>query len=232
MERPKISKLSVIIPVFNERNTVMKILDLIRAVPFPKEMVIVDDGSTDGTREILQSRVTGQKDCVVLFHERNQGKGAAIRTGIGSISGDAVIIQDADMEYDPEDFLKLLKPLTENRSRIVYGSRFLGRKKVTTSWHRFINYFLTAFTNWIYGSDLSDMETCYKLFLSEVLRGLSLESSGFEIEVELTAKALRSGEKILEVPISYKGRSFHEGKKIGWIDGFKALAALVRYRFD
>lgn len=222
----------MIIPVFNERNTVMKILDLIRAVPFPKEMVIVDDGSTDGTREMLQSDVVGQKDYLVLFHERNQGKGAAIRTGIKNVSGDAVIIQDADLEYDPEDFLRLLKPLMEDRARIIYGSRFLSRRKVTGSWHRFVNYGLTFFTNALYGSKLTDMETCYKLFSVETLKGLRLESSGFEIEVELTAKILRSGEKILEVPISYKGRSFHEGKKIGWLDGFKALAALVRYRFS
>ncbi len=230
LKKAGVAKLSVIIPVFNERNTVLKILDLIRAVPFPKEMVIVDDGSTDGTREILQSRVMGQKDCVVIFHDSNRGKGAAIRTGIKNVSGDAVIIQDADLEYDPSDYLELLKPLAAGKAKVIYGSRFLHKKKVTSEWHRFVNYFLTSLTNFFYGSRLTDMETCYKLFSRDILQRIEIESSGFEIEVELTAKILRSGEKILEVPITYKGRSFHEGKKIGWRDGLKAVFALLRYR--
>ncbi len=224
-------ELSVIVPVYNEKNTIRRIVELIRAVPIEKEVVIVDDGSLDGTRELIRSEFSGKKNFVTIFHDRNLGKGSAIRTGIRAASGKAIIIQDADLEYDPSDYVTLLKPLAEGKAKVVYGSRFLRKKKVTSAWHRFVNYFLTTATNFLYGSRLTDMETCYKLFSSQTLRSLPLTSTGFEIEVELTARLLRSGEKILEVPISYKGRSFHEGKKIGWRDGLKALAALIRYRF-
>ncbi len=224
-------ELSVIIPVYNEKNTIGKIVDLVRAVPVDKEIIIVDDGSTDGTRDFVRDEYAGKAGFTALFHEQNRGKGKAIRTGILHARGRAIIIQDADLEYDPKDYPKLLDPFRQGRAAVVYGSRFLEGKKVTSGWHRFVNYCLTSFTNILYGSKLTDMETCYKLFSAETLKGLRLESSGFEIEVELTAKILKSGEKILETPISYKGRSFHEGKKIGWLDGFKALAALARYRF-
>lgn len=225
------TKLSVIVPVYNEQHTILKIVEAIQASLVPKEIVLVDDGSTDGTRELIRSHFSGREGFKVIFHENNQGKGRAVRTGIRAATGQAIIIQDADLEYDPSDYLILLKALEEGPEKVVYGSRFLRKQKVTSSWHRFVNYFLTAFTNLLFGSYLTDMETCYKLFSAEALRGLTLESSGFEIEVELTAKALKSGLKIREVPISYKGRSFHEGKKIGWLDGFKAMVALVRYRF-
>ena len=224
-------ELSVIVPVYNEKATVRRIVALIESVPVKKEIIIVDDGSADGTTELIRKEFSGRPGFVTLFHERNRGKGSAIRTGIQHAAGQALIIQDADLEYDPKDYLELLKPFREGRASVVYGSRFLGSKKVTSSWHRFVNYFLTSFTNLLYGSHLTDMETCYKLFKTHALGRLDLRSTGFEIEVELTAKTLKAGENILEVPISYKGRSFHEGKKIGWLDGFKALSALVRYRF-
>ena len=224
-------ELSVIVPVYNEKGTVRRILALVQDVPVRKEIIVVDDGSTDGTAQLLRAEFGSKEGFVTLFHERNQGKGSAIRTGIRQARGTAVIIQDADLEYNPRDYAELLKPMREGRASVVYGSRFLEGKRVTSGWHRFVNYFLTAFTNLLYGSHLTDMETCYKLFRTESLRRLSVESAGFEIEVELTAKTLKSGERILEVPISYKGRSFHEGKKIGWTDGLKAMSALVRYRF-
>lgn len=224
-------ELSVIVPVYNERETLLKIIEAIEVSPVSKEIILVDDGSTDGTRELIQRHFLERSGFKVIFHVRNQGKGQAVRTGIAVASGNAVIIQDADLEYDPTDYVNLLKALKEDASPVVYGSRFFGKQKVTASWHRFVNYFLTMLTNVLYGSRLTDMETCYKLFSTPFLKSLLLESSGFEIEVELTAKTLRSGLNIREIPIAYKGRSFHEGKKIGWKDGFKAIAALLKYRF-
>lgn len=224
-------KLSVIVPVYNEKNTIKKILDLILLVPVEKEIIVVDDGSSDGTRTVIQEKFSGHPEIRIIFHEKNTGKGKAIRTGIAAASGDAVIIQDADLEYDPMDYLKLTEALEKNGVSVVYGSRFLDKTHVTSSWHRFVNFFLTAVTNFLFSSKLTDMETCYKLFRTPLIKGLDLKSDGFEIEVELTAKVLKLGEKIMEVPISYKGRSFHEGKKIGWKDGFNAIFMLVRYRF-
>ena len=223
-------KLSVIVPVFNEHNTIERVIELIRAVPVPKEIIVVDDGSGDGTREILKKRLA-TADVTLIFHEKNQGKGAAVRTGIRAAGGGAIIIQDADLEYDPMDYVPLLAAMQSSGARIVYGSRFLGKKKVTSSFHRFVNYFLTTLTNVLYGSHLTDMETCYKLFRSDLLKSIPLVSPGFEIEVELTAKTLLRKERIVEVPVSYKGRSFHEGKKIGWRDGVKAVGQLFCYRF-
>jgi glycosyltransferase involved in cell wall biosynthesis len=224
-------KLSVLIPVYNEKKTVQKLVETVQAVPLKKEIVIVDDGSTDGTRELIRQRFEGRPDFKVIFHEKNKGKGAAIRTGIGAASGDAVIIQDADLEYDPMDYLPLTQALETNGVNIVFGSRFLSGKRVTSPLHRAVNYFLTALTNLLYGSRLTDMETCYKLFRSQTLKNLPLGSDGFEIEVELAAKALKAGERIVEIPVSYKGRSYHEGKKIGWKDGVKAVGCLLKYRF-
>jgi len=223
-------KLSVIVPVFNENSTIDRVIDIIRSVPVPKEIIVVDDGSTDGTRERLRNRAA-ILDMRILFHEKNQGKGGAVRTGIQAATGDVVIIQDADMEYDPMDYLSLLAAMHQSGASVVYGSRFMQNKKVTSFWHRGVNFFLTALTNLLFGSHLTDMETCYKLFRTSVLKAIQLNSNGFEIEVEMTVKLLKRGEKIIESPISYKGRSFHEGKKIGWKDGFRAVAALWRYRF-
>ena len=224
-------KLSVIIPVYNEKNTIQRIIALVEAVPLAKEVVIVDDGSNDGSRELIRMCFEGRNGFKLIFHEKNQGKGKAIETGIRAASGDAVIIQDADLEYDPQDYLKLLRAMEENRVNVVYGSRFLGGVKVTAWWHRSVNYFLTLLTNVLYGSRLTDMETCYKLIKTGTLRNITIESSGFEIEAELSAKLLKMKERILEVPISYKGRSYHQGKKIGWRDGVQAVITLFYYRF-
>ena len=224
--------LSVIIPAYNEKDTILDIVRLVESVPVDKEIILVDDGSTDGTRELVRSEFKGKKGMVLILHEKNRGKGSAIRTGIAAASGESIIIQDADMEYDPADYPALLEAMRQSGSHVVYGSRFLSGKKVTSAWHRFVNYFLTSLTNCLFGSKLTDMETCYKLFRSELLKSLRIRSEGFEIEVEITAKTLLKKERIVEVPISYKGRSFHEGKKIGWKDGVKAVWMLVRYRFS
>ena len=226
------TRLSVIIPVFNEQKSIAAILRKIMAVPVDKEIVLVDDGSTDGTRELILRDFPVSEKMKVIFHEKNQGKGRAIRTGIEASTGAAVIIQDADREYEPMDYLKLLDALDREGVNVIYGSRFLEKRKVTSFWHRAVNYFLTLCTNVLFSSRLTDMETCYKLMRSELVKNLSLESNGFEIEVELTAKILKKRERIVEVPISYKGRTFHEGKKIGWKDGFKAVWMLVHYRLQ
>lgn len=223
--------LSVIIPVYNEKGTIQKIVEAVRAVPLDKEIVLIDDGSTDGTREIIKLLFSSKPGIRVIFHETNAGKGRAIRTGIQAASGEAVIIQDADLEYDPMDYVPMLSRMRETGAPVVYGSRFLGKPRTSSFWHRLVNRFLTGLTNLLFGASLSDMETCYKLFRTRVIKGLNLESVGFEIEVEITAKMLLSGEKIEEIPISYKGRSYHEGKKIGWRDGLKAVEKLFYYRF-
>ncbi len=225
-------KLSVLVPVYNEKNTILQILDVIQCVPLSKEIIVVDDGSTDGTRELLKKNVSARDGFVVLFHEQNRGKGAAVRTGAAHASGDAVIIQDADLEYNPMDYLPLIELMDRTGADVVYGSRFSGKKKVTAVWHKAVNGFLTGLTNVLYGSRLTDMETCYKLFRTSALRSLELVSNGFEIEVEFTAKLLKKGYRIAEIPISYKGRSFHEGKKIGWKDGIKAVQQIFYYRFS
>jgi len=215
----------------SEKDTIEKILKLIQAVPVDKEIIIVDDGSVDGTQTVLRDKFSNQAGFRTIFHDKNEGKGRAIRTGIAAASGDAIIIQDADLEYDPMDYLKLLTALEKNGLNVVYGSRFLEKKKVTAPWHRFVNYFLTMVTNVLFSSNLTDMETCYKLIRTPVLRSLGICSSGFEIEPEISAKLLKRGERIVEVPISYKGRSYHQGKKIGWKDGLRAVHTLFYYRF-
>jgi glycosyltransferase involved in cell wall biosynthesis len=237
-------------PVFNERDTLEEILARVQAVdltlnalgdnpllPAPltlsREIVIVDDGSTDGTRQLLdQWRAAPPEDVRIIYHEQNSGKGAALRTGFEQATGDILIIQDADLEYDPRDYVKLLEPLLEGRAPVIYGSRFMGGPRSAMSLsHTLGNQFLTLFTNVLYGTALSDMETCYKCFRAEVIQGMKLRSRAFEIEPELTAKILKRGYPIFEVPISYNGRTFHEGKKIGWRDGFAAVRTLLTYRF-
>jgi glycosyltransferase involved in cell wall biosynthesis len=223
--------LSVIVPVFNEHNTVGEIIRRIRAVELPidLEVVVVDDGSSDGSTQVLKA--LEDSTVRVIVHPHNQGKGAAVRTGIERARGDLVLIQDADLEYDPDDWGRLLSPMFKGKAEIVYGSRFTGERRNMLFWHWVGNRFLSLVTNVLYNTTLSDMETCYKLFDRKVLDRFTIESSGFELEPELTAKALRLGYRIYEVPISYAGREFHEGKKITWKDGFGALWALVKYRF-
>jgi glycosyltransferase involved in cell wall biosynthesis len=224
-------KLSVVIPVFNERGTIRQIVAAIQAVPLNKELVIVDDCSTDGTRDVLRE-MHGADNVRVIHHERNQGKGAALRTGFAAATGDLVIIQDADLEYSPEEFPQLIELICEGRADVVYGSRFLGRHRVFLFTHYAGNRFLTLVTNILYNTMLTDMETCYKVMRSEVLRSMTLESNGFGIEPELTAKIFKRHYRVYEVPITYDGRGYEEGKKITWRDGFVALWVLLKYRFS
>ena len=225
-------ELSVIVPVFNEKNTLQEIIQRIRRVPVDKEIIIVDDGSSDGTREIITKNFSGLEEVKIFFHKINQGKGSAVRTGIQAAQGCFVIFQDADLEYDPEDYPALLEAIKTQNVKVVYGSRFLSKKKVTSPWHRAVNFFLTTLTNILFGSKLTDMETCYKLFQADFLKSIPLQATGFEMEVEITGKVLKRGEVIAEIPVRYQGRPFHEGKKIGWKDGLKAVYYLFRYRFQ
>jgi glycosyltransferase involved in cell wall biosynthesis len=228
---PRFRMLSVIVPVFNERSTVAEIVRRMRSVELPieREIVVVDDGSDDGTGAVL----TQLRDSTVrvIAHPQNRGKGAAIRTGLESATGDLVLVQDADLEYDPEDWPRLLAPVLKGRARVVYGSRFTGERRNMLFLHWVGNRFLSLVTNVLYNSTLSDMETCYKLFDRRVLDGIRLHADRFDFEPEFTAKMLRRGIRIYEVPISYAGRELSEGKKITWQDGVTALWTLVKYRF-
>jgi glycosyltransferase involved in cell wall biosynthesis len=223
--------LSVIMPVFNERATVAEIVRRMRAVELPVrlQVIVVDDGSSDGSDKVLKA--LEDSTIRVINHEQNQGKGAAIRTGMAAATGDLLLIQDADLEYDPDDWPRLLDPILKGKARVVYGSRFTGERKNMLPSHWFGNRLLSLVTNILYRSTLSDMETCYKLFDAEVLAGITIVSNRFDFEPEITAKVLRRGHRIYEVPISYAGREPDEGKKITWRDGFGAMAALVRFRF-
>jgi len=223
--------LSVIVPVYNERTTLAEILRRMRAVELPMdlEIVVVDDGSSDGSDKVLAA--LGDSTVRVLRHDVNQGKGAAIRTGLEMARGDLVLIQDADLEYDPEDWPRLLAPLLRRKADVVYGSRFTGERKNMLFLHWMGNRLLSLITNILYNTTISDMETCYKLFDRTVLQGITVQSNRFDFEPEITAKVLRRGYRIYEVPISYSGREFDEGKKITWRDGIGALTALIKYRF-
>jgi glycosyltransferase involved in cell wall biosynthesis len=224
-------KLSVIIPCYNEKSTVAEIVHRVRAVGLAHEIIVVDDGSTDGTREVLAQVPTGD-DLKVIYHDRNLGKGAAVRTGFKNATGDVLLIQDADLEYDPREYPILIKPIEEGISKVVYGSRFLGGpRKAMFFWNMVANRTLTLVTNVLYNSIISDMETCYKVFRAEVIQGIPLRSRRFDFEPEITAKVLKRGYRIYEVPISYNGREWEEGKKITWRDGVIALWTLIRYRF-
>ncbi len=225
------TKLSVIVPVFNERNTVVEIMRRMRAVALPieREIILVDDGSSDGTRQVLEQ--LADSTVRVVKHGENRGKGAAIRTGLEQVTGDLVLIQDADLEYDPEDWPKLLAPIFRGKATVVYGSRFTGERRNMLFLHWMGNRLLSLITNVLYNTTLSDMETCYKLFDRRVFDGITIRSDRFDFEPEITAKILRKGIRIYEVPISYTGREFEEGKKITWRDGFAALYALVKFRF-
>jgi glycosyltransferase involved in cell wall biosynthesis len=224
--------LSVIVPVYNERSTVAEIIRRILAVDVPLvvDLVVVDDASTDGTDKVLQTLM--DSSVRVVTHQKNMGKGAAVRTALEHVRGDLIVIQDADLEYDPDDWPRLLDPILKHKAAVVYGSRFSGERKNMLVLHWIGNRFLSLVTNVLYSTTLSDMETCYKLFDRRVLDNMELLSNRFDFEPEITAKVLRRGYRIYEVPISYAGREPDEGKKITWRDGFGALRALVKYRFS
>lgn len=219
------------IPIYNERTTIGELLARVRAVPIPKQIIVVDDCSTDGTAEVL-AREAEAGDLEVVTHPTNQGKGAAVRTGLGQIRGDVVIVQDADLEYDPAEYPKLLAPIERGITRVVYGSRFRGGPhKAMYFWHSVGNRFLTLTANVLFDTTLTDLETCYKVFTADVARGLGLRSDRWGFDPEITAKILKQGHRIYEVPISYAGREFAEGKKITWKDGVTVFFTLLRYRF-
>ncbi|OGO14459.1 MAG: glycosyl transferase [Chloroflexi bacterium RBG_13_68_17] len=224
--------LSVVVPVYNERNTIEKLLARVEATGLTDEIIIVDDGSSDGTRELLQDLARRSPRLRLILQPRNMGKGAAVRTGIQAAGGDLILIQDADLEYDPRDYGALLAPILDGRADAVYGSRFLGApRRSTMFWHMVANQLLTFMTNILYNSILTDMETGYKLFRREVIQSLPLRSTRFEIEPEITAKLLKRHMRVFEVPVSFNPREYSEGKKIRMRDAFYAVWALLRYRF-
>ncbi|MGC8643857.1 MAG: glycosyltransferase family 2 protein [Isosphaeraceae bacterium] len=232
--------LSVVIPVYNEKKTIHEILRRVRAVPINKQIIIVDDCSHDGTREILREMAERETDLTIVFHEVNQGKGAALRTGFKHATGDVVIVQDADLEYEPEQYPELLQPIVEGDADVVFGSRFIGEThRVLYFWHLVANKGLTLLSNMFTNLNLTDMEVCYKLFRREIIQGITLKSNRFGFEPEVTAKVARfqipaeNGQsrpcRIYEIPVSYHGRTYREGKKIGVKDGFQALYCIIRY---
>jgi len=225
-------KLSIVIPVFNEKNTIEEILRRVQAVDvgLEKEIIIVDDGSTDGTREILPKLASAQTK--VFLHGQNTGKGGALQTGFSHAEGDIVLVQDADLEYDPREYPTLLEPILDGRADVVYGSRFLGGPhRVLFFWHYVGNRMLTTFSNMLCNLNLTDMETCYKVFRREIAQRIEIKSKRFGCEPEITAKVAKQKCRVYEVPISYSGRDYAEGKKIGWKDGFAALFHIIRFRF-
>ncbi len=222
--------LSVVMPVYNERGTIEEIVRRVLAVALRIELIVVDDGSTDGTRDVLVT-LARELPVKLVLQPVNGGKGAALRRGFGEVTGDLVVIQDADLEYSPEEFPQLIELICEGRADVVYGSRFLGRHRVFLFTHYAGNRFLTLVTNVLYNTMLTDMETCYKVMRTEVLRSMRLEANGFGIEPELTAKIFKRRYRVYEVPITYDGRGYDEGKKITWRDGLVALWVLLKYRF-
>ncbi len=226
-------RLSVVIPVFNEQNTIAAVIDRVRAVALDTEIIIVNDCSTDATRERIAAIVLAHPQIRALHHDRNQGKGAALRTGIAAATGDLVIIQDADLEYDPNEYHKLIAPILDGRADVVYGSRFAGGevRRVLYYWHYLGNKALTFFSNCCTNLNLTDMETCYKVFRREIIQSITIEEDRFGFEPEITAKVAKLRCRIFEVGISYSGRTYEEGKKIGWKDGVRALWCILKYNF-
>jgi len=224
-------KLSVIIPIFNEKDTLKEIISRVQETGIPNEIILVDDGSSDGTINIVKE-YEGKEGFKIIIHNKNQGKGAAVRSGLNAATGDVLLIQDADLEYDPRDYPALLKPIEEGLADVVYGSRFLGgSRRVAMFWHMVANKLLTLFTNVLYNTILTDMETGYKVFKKEVVEDMPLHAKRFEFEPEFTAKILKRNYRIFEVPISFNPRDYEEGKKIGLSDAFEAIWALMKYRF-
>jgi glycosyltransferase involved in cell wall biosynthesis len=224
-------KLSIVIPCYNESKTIRTLVERVKASPYPKkEIIIVDDCSRDGTRDLLRTQIEPMVD-KVLYHESNRGKGAALRTGFLAATGDAVIVQDADLEYDPNEYPKLMRPILDGKADVVFGSRFMGGEahRVHFFWHMVGNKFLTLLSNMFTNLNLTDMETCYKVFRREVIKQIDIEEDRFGFEPEITAKVSKLNVVIFEIGISYYGRSYAEGKKIGWRDGFRALWAIVKY---
>ncbi len=230
-------KLSVIIPVFNEEATIKEILKKVSKVELgkiKKEIIVIDDGSTDSSKlkiSIFKRTLKDKRSFKTIFHKENQGKGEAIKSGLKEVTGDYVIIQDADLEYDPEDYKKMIKPIKEGKAEVVYGSRFTGERRNMFFWHMLANRFLSLLTNILFNTTLSDMENCYKMDTLKLLKELNLKSRSFDFEPEVTAKILKKRIRIYEVPISYAGREYEEGKKITWQDGLIALWTLLKYRF-
>ncbi len=223
-------KLSVVIPVYNEKDTIHEIIRQVKDVDIPKEIIIIDDYSTDGTRALLKE-IT-DNDIRLFFHEKNMGKGAALRTGFANVSGDIVIVQDADLEYDPKEYHNLLAPILDGRADAVFGSRFSGgTHRVLFFWHSIGNKFLTTLSNMFTNLSLTDMETCYKVFKAELIKDITIKSKRFGVEPEITAKIARKKCRIYEIPISYSGRTYDEGKKITWKDGISAIYSIIKYAF-
>ena len=234
--------ISLVIPVYNEKASLEELLRRVVAVDMPKEVIVVDDFSTDGSREVLShlaqrglaglegAHPVNENRLEVLFQERNQGKGAALRRGFAAATGDVVVVQDADLEYDPREIPRLVAPILDGHADVVFGSRFIGEtRRVLYYWHAVVNWGLTTLSNMTSGLNLTDMETCYKAFRRELIQSIRIEEDRFGFEPEITAKVARAGARVYEVPISYHGRTYEEGKKIGWKDGFRAVYAIAKY---
>jgi glycosyltransferase involved in cell wall biosynthesis len=223
-------EVSIIIPVYNEKQTIQQIIERVQQAPYPKEIIVVDDCSTDGTREILQQS-QWPENVQIFYHEKNLGKGAGIRTAMQHVTKDMIVIQDADLEYDPKDLEVVLKPIADGKADVVYGSRFLGVHRAFLFWHYLGNKLLTLIANVLYNNMLTDMNTGYKAFRTPILKSIALRSNRFDFDPEITAKVLKRKYRIYEVPIYYTGRDFSEGKKITWRDAFPAIWALIKFRF-